>query len=183
MKVIVEGFITLDQDIAGFKEHLRHFLVQIREATGDDTGDLYLEDREQILKRAAEEKRKIQMSVPGKRISLSSMMMIDPSALLSLLQVFSILMKFQKTYKIETNDRRNERTNIVMRVFCLYVLFECKTKKKYIYISTYETKEKENHPSSLSFFFFASTPRRMPLSITVSANGKAFSRYSSDRVK
>ena len=57
----------MDQDIAGFKEHLRDFLVQIREATGDDITDLYLEDREQTLKRAAEEKRQVQMSVPGKR--------------------------------------------------------------------------------------------------------------------
>ncbi|CAF3763002.1 unnamed protein product [Rotaria socialis] len=65
IKVIIEGFVTLDQDIAGFKEHLRDFLVQIREATGNDTADLYLEDREQTLKRAAEEKRKVQMSVPG----------------------------------------------------------------------------------------------------------------------
>ncbi|CAF1524233.1 unnamed protein product [Adineta ricciae] len=65
IKVIIEGFVTLDQDIAGFKEHLRDFLVQIREATGSDTADLYLEDREQALKRAAEEKRQIQMSVPG----------------------------------------------------------------------------------------------------------------------
>jgi len=65
VKVIIEGFVTFDQDIAGFKEHLRDFLVQIREATGNDTADLYLEDREQTLKRAAEEKRKIQMSVPG----------------------------------------------------------------------------------------------------------------------
>jgi exportin-1 len=67
VKVIIEGFVTLDQDIAGFKEHLRDFLVQIREATGNDTADLYLEDREQTLKRAAEEKRKVQMSVPGKK--------------------------------------------------------------------------------------------------------------------
>lgn len=65
VKVIIEGFVTLDQDIAGFKEHLRDFLVQIREATGNDTSDLYLEDREQMLKRAAEEKRQIHMSVPG----------------------------------------------------------------------------------------------------------------------
>ena len=69
VKVIIEGFVTLDQDIAGFKEHLRDFLVQIREATGNDTADLYLEDREQTLKRAAEDKRKVQLSVPGKRDS------------------------------------------------------------------------------------------------------------------
>ncbi|CAF1173283.1 unnamed protein product [Adineta steineri] len=65
IKVIIEGFVALDQDIVGFKEHLRDFLVQIRETNGNDTADLYLEDREQTLKLAAEEKRKIQMSVPG----------------------------------------------------------------------------------------------------------------------
>lgn len=65
IKVIIQGFVTFDQDIGTFKEHLRDFLVQIREATGNDTSDLYLEDREQTLKRAAEEKRQIQLSVPG----------------------------------------------------------------------------------------------------------------------
>ena len=34
------------QDIPGFKEHLRDFLVQIREFTGEDDTDLYLEERE-----------------------------------------------------------------------------------------------------------------------------------------
>ena len=49
----------------------------------------------------------------------------------------------------------------------------------------YETKEKEIHTSSLFFFLFSSSSmqRRIPLSITVSGNGKAFRRYSSDRVK
>jgi exportin-1 len=37
VKVIIEDFITLDQDIAGFKEHLRDFLVQIHEATGNES--------------------------------------------------------------------------------------------------------------------------------------------------
>ena len=71
VKVIIEGFVTFDQDIAGFKEHLRDFLVQIREFTGTDTADLYLEDREQTLKRAAEEKRKIQLSVPGRPLKIN----------------------------------------------------------------------------------------------------------------
>ena len=34
------------QDIPGFKDHLRDFLVQIREFTGEDDTDLYLEERE-----------------------------------------------------------------------------------------------------------------------------------------
>lgn len=85
LKVTVEGLFNLDQDIPGFREHLRDFLVQIKvrkasivpcgipsnilfitkEFTGDDDSDLYLEERETELRRAQEEKRKVQMSVPG----------------------------------------------------------------------------------------------------------------------
>ncbi len=98
IKVIIEGFVTLDQDISGFKEHLRDFLVQIREATGNDTADLYLEDREQTLKRAAEEKRKIQMSVPG-----MSQLFLKSNIFNSFFsfQVFLILMRFPRTCKIK----------------------------------------------------------------------------------
>ena len=59
------GLFNLNQDIPGFKDHLRDFLVQIREFTGEDDTDLYLEEREPALKTAQEEKRKVQMSVPG----------------------------------------------------------------------------------------------------------------------
>nr|CAG4635920.1 EOG090X00LI [Eubosmina coregoni] len=65
LKVTVEGLFNLDQDITGFREHLRDFLVQIKEFTGDDDSDLYLEERETELRRAQDEKRKVQMSVPG----------------------------------------------------------------------------------------------------------------------
>lgn len=65
IKITVQGLFNLDQDIPAFKEHLRDFLVQIREYTGDDDSDLYLEEREQALQNAQQEKRKIQMSVPG----------------------------------------------------------------------------------------------------------------------
>lgn len=86
IEVTVKGFFRLDQDLAAFKEHLRDFLVQIRvslfrsflmlkldfhfsfrfqEFSGEDDSDLYLEEREQMLKQAEEEKRKIKMMVPG----------------------------------------------------------------------------------------------------------------------
>ncbi|MCL4120297.1 UNVERIFIED_CONTAM: hypothetical protein GTU68_065524 [Idotea baltica] len=65
VKITVQGMNNLNQDISGFKEHLRDFLVQIREVTGDDDSDLYLEEREEALQHAQEEKRRIQMSVPG----------------------------------------------------------------------------------------------------------------------
>jgi len=65
IKITVTGLFNLDQDIPAFKEHLRDFLVQIREFTGEDDSDLFLEEREQALKTAQEEKRKIAVTVPG----------------------------------------------------------------------------------------------------------------------
>ncbi|XP_013774105.1 exportin-1-like [Limulus polyphemus] len=65
IKITVQGFLNLDQDIPAFKEHLRDFLVQIREFAGEDDSDLFLEEREAALRQAEEEKRKIQLSVPG----------------------------------------------------------------------------------------------------------------------
>ena len=65
IKITVTGLFTYDQDIPAFKEHLRDFLVQIREFTGEDDSDLFLEEREAALKKAQEDKRKIQKSVPG----------------------------------------------------------------------------------------------------------------------
>uniref|UniRef100_A0A8C6U3B6 Exportin-1 C-terminal domain-containing protein n=1 Tax=Neogobius melanostomus TaxID=47308 RepID=A0A8C6U3B6_9GOBI len=65
VKVFVTGLFSLNQDIPAFKEHLRDFLVQIKEFAGEDTTDLFLEEREASLRQAQEEKHKIQMSVPG----------------------------------------------------------------------------------------------------------------------
>jgi exportin-1 len=65
IRVIIKGFFDLDQNLSAFKEHLRDFLVQIKEYGGNDTSDLFLEEREEALKKAAEDKRRIQESVPG----------------------------------------------------------------------------------------------------------------------
>ncbi|TKS68708.1 Exportin-1 [Collichthys lucidus] len=65
VKVFVTGLFSLNQDIPAFKEHLRDFLVQIKEFAGEDTTDLFLEERETALRQAQEEKHKLQMSVPG----------------------------------------------------------------------------------------------------------------------
>jgi len=65
IKVFVQGLFDLDQNIGQFKEHLRDFLVQIKEFQNEDCGDLYLEEREAQLKSAQEEKRKRQSAVPG----------------------------------------------------------------------------------------------------------------------
>ncbi|CAH4037749.1 exportin-1 [Pieris brassicae] len=65
VKITVQGLFNLDQDIPAFKDHLRDFLVQIREVTGEDDSDLYLEERMFALRQAQEEKRRVQLSVPG----------------------------------------------------------------------------------------------------------------------
>jgi len=64
IKITVQGLFDLNQDLSAFKEHVRDFLVQIKEFTGDDA-DLYLDDREAALQRAQDEKRKQQAAVPG----------------------------------------------------------------------------------------------------------------------
>ncbi|KAI1284958.1 Exportin-1 [Halotydeus destructor] len=65
IKITVEGFFKLDQDINAFKEHLRDFLVQIKEFSGEDDSDLFLEERELSLKKAEQDKRAYHMTVPG----------------------------------------------------------------------------------------------------------------------
>uniref|UniRef100_A0A2M4BBI0 Exportin-1 n=1 Tax=Anopheles marajoara TaxID=58244 RepID=A0A2M4BBI0_9DIPT len=65
IKIFATGLFNLDQDVHAFKEHLRDFLIQIKEVTGEDDSDLYLEERETELKKIQEEKRRMMMAVPG----------------------------------------------------------------------------------------------------------------------
>lgn len=65
IKLFIDGLFSFNQDIPQFKEHLRDFLVQIREFAGEDNSDLFIEDREVIIRTAQEEKRKVHMTVPG----------------------------------------------------------------------------------------------------------------------
>lgn len=65
IKITVQGMFNFNNDLGAFKEHLRDFLVQIREFTGEDDSDLFLEQMEQSLKEAQEKKRQTQMAVPG----------------------------------------------------------------------------------------------------------------------
>ncbi|XP_063713467.1 exportin-1-like [Symsagittifera roscoffensis] len=65
VQVFVTGLFSLDEDNAQFREHLRDFLVQIREYAGEDESDLYLEERQQALKQAEGEKAALRKAVPG----------------------------------------------------------------------------------------------------------------------
>nr|KAG5714582.1 hypothetical protein BaRGS_007028 [Batillaria attramentaria] len=57
IKLFIEGLFSFDQDFNAFKEHLRDFLVQIREFAGEDMSDLFLEEREIAIRQAQDEKR------------------------------------------------------------------------------------------------------------------------------
>ena len=65
IKITVEGVFNLNHDIPAFKEHQRDFLVKIREYTGEDDSDLFLDEREKALQLAQAEERREQLSVPG----------------------------------------------------------------------------------------------------------------------
>jgi exportin-1 len=65
IKFFIEGLFSFNQDIPQFKEHLRDFLVQIREFAGEDNTGLFLEEREGAIRQAQEEKRRVQLTVPG----------------------------------------------------------------------------------------------------------------------
>ncbi|XP_055376671.1 exportin-1 [Condylostylus longicornis] len=65
IKVFVTGLFDLDENVSAFKEHLRDFLIQIREVTGEDDSDLYLEEREAALREEQTNKRLMQRNIPG----------------------------------------------------------------------------------------------------------------------
>uniref|UniRef100_A0A915JMD4 Exportin-1 n=2 Tax=Romanomermis culicivorax TaxID=13658 RepID=A0A915JMD4_ROMCU len=65
IRIIVKGFFAYDSDVPKFKDHLRDFLIQIKEFAGQDTDDLYLEDKEKELQNALEDKKKFSATVPG----------------------------------------------------------------------------------------------------------------------
>jgi exportin-1 len=65
VQLFVTGLFSLNEDAPQFREHLRDFLVQIREYTGEDESDLYLEERQQALSVAEIEKAALRKAVPG----------------------------------------------------------------------------------------------------------------------
>uniref|UniRef100_A0A183J6R9 ANK_REP_REGION domain-containing protein n=1 Tax=Soboliphyme baturini TaxID=241478 RepID=A0A183J6R9_9BILA len=65
IRVIVKGFYSFDTDVSKFKDHLRDFLVQIKEHCNADTSDLYLEEREKQIQEAQQEKQRVIATVPG----------------------------------------------------------------------------------------------------------------------
>uniref|UniRef100_A0A914HK84 Importin N-terminal domain-containing protein n=1 Tax=Globodera rostochiensis TaxID=31243 RepID=A0A914HK84_GLORO len=63
IRVTVKGFFSFNRTVTKMREHIRDFLVQIREEAGDDTADLFLEEKEAEIQRIQTEKQ----AIPGVR--------------------------------------------------------------------------------------------------------------------
>lgn len=65
IRVFIDGLFSFNQNVSALREHVRDFLVQIREVAGEDLSDLYLEEREAEIAKAQEVKLKQKTCVPG----------------------------------------------------------------------------------------------------------------------
>lgn len=64
IEVFVLGLCEYNGDQTRFKAHLRDFLIQLKEFQGDNA-DLYLEEKEAMLKEKTEREQNFARSVPG----------------------------------------------------------------------------------------------------------------------
>ncbi|TKR60906.1 hypothetical protein L596_028087 [Steinernema carpocapsae] len=61
IRVTAKGFFSFNTNVSKMRDHLRDFLIQLREEAGEDTSDLYIEEKEVEIQNALNMK----MSVPG----------------------------------------------------------------------------------------------------------------------
>lgn len=59
IRVTIKGFFSFNKDTLKMKNHLRDFLVQIKEQIGEDTSDLFIEEREQEIQNAQNAKNEV----------------------------------------------------------------------------------------------------------------------------
>uniref|UniRef100_A0A1I7V5J0 CRM1_C domain-containing protein n=1 Tax=Loa loa TaxID=7209 RepID=A0A1I7V5J0_LOALO len=59
IRVTVKGFFSFNIDSVKMKNHLRDFLVQIKERVGEDTSDLFIEEREQEIQNVQNAKKEV----------------------------------------------------------------------------------------------------------------------------
>lgn len=59
IRVTIKGFFSFNTDTMKMKNHLRDFLVQIKERIGEDTSDLFIEEREQEIQNAQNAKNEV----------------------------------------------------------------------------------------------------------------------------
>uniref|UniRef100_A0A1I7ZPE9 CRM1_C domain-containing protein n=1 Tax=Steinernema glaseri TaxID=37863 RepID=A0A1I7ZPE9_9BILA len=61
IRVTAKGFFSFNNNVGKMRDHLRDFLIQLREEAGEDTQDLYIEEKESEIQNALNQK----MAVPG----------------------------------------------------------------------------------------------------------------------
>lgn len=61
----VNGLFSLSADLAAFKNHIRDFLVLMREFSSGDNSELFLDEEEATKQAAAEQHRKKMLAIPG----------------------------------------------------------------------------------------------------------------------
>jgi len=61
IRITIKGFFSFNRQLSKMREHVRDFLVQIKEEAGEDTADLFLEEKEAEIQKVQSEKR----AIPG----------------------------------------------------------------------------------------------------------------------
>ncbi|MFH4979445.1 hypothetical protein AB6A40_006154 [Gnathostoma spinigerum] len=59
IRITIKGFFSFNTDCSKMRNHLRDFLVQIKENFGEDTSDLFLEEREQEIQNVQNQKNEV----------------------------------------------------------------------------------------------------------------------------
>lgn len=71
IRVTIKGFFSFNTDTVKMKNHLGDFLVQIKESIGEDTSDLFIEEREQEIQNVQNAKNAIPGILNPYEISMS----------------------------------------------------------------------------------------------------------------
>lgn len=61
IRVTIKGFFSYNRMLSKMREHIRDFLIQIKEEAGEDTADLFLEEKEAEIQKIQNEKQ----AIPG----------------------------------------------------------------------------------------------------------------------
>ncbi|GMS91481.1 hypothetical protein PENTCL1PPCAC_13656, partial [Pristionchus entomophagus] len=61
VRVIIKGFVSFNNNVSARKHHIRVFRIYLKEESGEDNTDLFLEERENEIQAAQNKK----MMIPG----------------------------------------------------------------------------------------------------------------------
>uniref|UniRef100_A0A7E4VWL2 Exportin-1 n=1 Tax=Panagrellus redivivus TaxID=6233 RepID=A0A7E4VWL2_PANRE len=61
IRITVDGFFSFNKNLTKMRDHIRDFMIQIRQHNGEDTSDLFLEEKAREIEKAQSEKN----AIPG----------------------------------------------------------------------------------------------------------------------